>query len=240
MNSNVFVLSRDIDIDRRLKFTEQASKINLRFNFFDAYTPNAISCGLDFSEKTELTNGERCCAYSHVKIMEKIIHNKLDHAVIFEDDAIFDERIVKLMPYIYEMHKTYDVIIIGYSKVEKEIMDKIQLFRPLVKQKKYSSFGVGIPYKQWKCGTVCYSISKKGAEKLYNINYNALHTADDWFFFEQNGLKVGHLMPILVIEDSVALPSSLEIERKTNISRPIYQRYIAGLLRHFFLIKKIF
>ena len=243
-NIRYVVLSRVNDVERRIKFSEQTKKININYSFFNAYTPQDLPKELNLLLDISLTPGERACAYSHIKILEQLLESEDKSIIVLEDDALLNANLLLLQSELHRIHNDFDVVILGYSKVEEKLKSAIQFFRPLIKEKEYGKFFVGTPYHQWKCGTVCYSTSRKGAEKLIEINKKAQFTADDWNTFELNGIKIGHLMPILVIEDIESCPSTLEKDRNSLIKRNVLLRYFAGAIRHLFLVgpllKRIF
>ncbi|EPJ7368770.1 glycosyltransferase family 25 protein, partial [Pluralibacter gergoviae] len=221
------------DIDRRLSISTQLDKYTEEYSFFDAIEPHNL---LEESKHKEskLTLGEVCCALSHVAIYKDIVKSELGYAVIIEDDAKIYDSIKKYSKKLESLHKRFDVIILGYSKVDSRIMHKMQFIRPLLRLT-FDNIKVGFPYKQWKCGTVAYSISNKGAEKLQRVNCFGTNTADDWNYFEENDLLIGHFIPPFISEDFATFGSSLEKDRNTFKSRNIFMRYMAGVIRHLYL-----
>ncbi|MBL0443869.1 glycosyltransferase family 25 protein [Aeromonas veronii] len=228
------ILSRATDIKRRDSISEQLSQLDgmVFYNFFDAITPSYLPENIIKSDSL-LTGGEKCCALGHILMCKMLIDSNEQYRVFMEDDANVDlEKFKEIEPALKFFHKKFDVIVLGYSKVDEELKNKIQFFRPLFRVLRYKNYNIGIPYKNWKCGTVCYSISKKGARKLVKINADCLYTSDDWNQFAKNGLKIAHLMPLAVTEQYAKFTSSLESERKTFKQRALLLRYGAGLFRH--------
>ncbi|QWL58531.1 glycosyltransferase family 25 protein [Aeromonas jandaei] len=228
------ILSRISDVDRRESISEQLSFLNdiVFFNFVDAITPTSLPENIKKSSSL-LTGGERCCALGHILMCLRLLDSNEPYRIFMEDDASIDlDRFKDIESALRFFHNDFDVIILGYSKVDEELKSKIQFFRPLFKVLKYKGYKLGIPYKNWKCGTVSYSISKEGARKLVEINSDCIYTSDDWFQFSQKGLKIAHLMPIVVTEQYVKFTSSLESERNTFRQRAMILRYSAGVLRH--------
>ncbi|CAH6034980.1 hypothetical protein AN2363V1_1725, partial [Klebsiella oxytoca] len=230
---HIYILSRTKDIERRKSIRKQLSQSKLNYSFFDAIEPEDLPQSVKVNSST-LTLGERSCAYSHIKISNKICKSKVPYSIVMEDDAELHENLDDKTESLLRLHEVFDVIILGYSKVEYKRHRQMQFIRPVLRLK-VNNYSVAFPYKQWKCGTVCYSISHNGSLKLQEINQNAEHTADDWYNFEKAGLTIGHYSPIFVTENYESFGSSLEAERNTYKNRSFFLRYTAGVIRHLFL-----
>lgn len=242
----VKVLSRERDFERKFSIENQLNIQKLNFSFYNAFEPHTLPDSIKRAEN--LTAGEICCALGHVKICEEFIEESSgnDILLIMEDDAKIHADLNKKKQYLTELHKVFDVVILGYSKSDDKLYKKMQFFRPVLKYKVSDGFFAGIPYKQWTCGTVAYSVSQRGAEKIIKINSAIDCKADDWPYFESMGLKIAHALPNFVSEDFQVFPSSLENERKTYVKTNILKRYFAGIVRRLYLpitycrVKKIF
>ena len=229
----IYILSRIKDTNRRESIEKQFSKIKSKYSFFDAIEPEQLPENVK-ANASHLTLGERSCAYSHVKISHEIYNSNAPYSIVMEDDAEIHENLDEKAETLLQLHDFFDVIILGYSKVIFNKRRQMQFIRPVLKLK-VNDCAIAFPYKQWKCGTVCYSISHKGAQKLKKINEMAAKTADDWEFFEKSGLIIGHALPILVTENFNSFGSALEEDRNTYKNRSYFLRYIAGIVRHAFL-----
>jgi len=230
------ILSRVSDVSRRDSISEQLKHLDgiAFFNFFDAITPSCLPENI-IRTNSLLTGGEKCCALGHVLMCKMLIESNDPYRIFMEDDAKVDlEAFKEIESALSFFHNDFDVIVLGYSKVDEELKRKIQFFRPLFEVLKYKKYKIGIPYKNWKCGTVSYSISKEGARKLVEINAGCVYTSDDWYQFAKKGLKIAHLMPLAVTEQYAKFTSSLENERNTFKQRAILLRYGAGFFRHIF------
>lgn len=230
------VLSRSVDTERRDSINRQFKNLSDKYSysFFEAITPKTLP-NIIAKKSNFLTDGEKCCAFSHLMMYKELISSNDKYQIFMEDDAKlnvsdYNDELIGALDYF---HDKFDVIILGYSKVNDEIKRKIQFFRPLFHVAQFNNIKIGIPYKQWKCGTVCYSISRSGAQKIVKENSDCIYTADDWSHFKQKGLKVAHLTPIIVTELFDDFVSSLEAERKTFKPKGLIVRYIAGFMRHF-------
>lgn len=232
------ILSLKSDLARRQSIKEQLAIKggNVEYTFFDAITPSNLSEKIKFN-KSKLTDGEKCCALGHVLMCQDLLQSEDEYRVFMEDDAKLDFNDFNgLDDALQYFHDSFDVVILGYSKVDDKLKNKIQFFRPLFCVASFKMFFVGIPYKQWKCGTVCYSISVKGAKKIIQLNSNCSNTADDWYQFEKMGLKIVHLMPIVVTEKYNSFASNIESGRNTFKQRSLALRYFAGVIRHVYCL----
>ena len=230
---HIYILSRKKDTKRRESIEKQFSKVKSSYSFFDAIEPEQLPENVK-DNGSQLTPGERSCAYSHVKISHEIYNSNAPYSIVMEDDAEIHENLDEKAENLQRLHEFFDVVILGYSKVIFDKRRQMQFIRPVLKLK-VNDCAIAFPYKQWKCGTVCYSISHKGAQKLKEINEVAAKTADDWDFFEKSGLIIGHYLPILVTENFNNFGSALEEDRNTFKNRSYFLRYMAGIVRHSYL-----
>lgn len=230
----MLVLSMLNDTQRRNSIKSQCDSLAIAYEFFDAYTPLDIPNDILLKSNKDMTKGELACAYSHLMMYQKIIHHKKSFEIIVEDDAFFDKKISIDFDELEKLHSYYDVIILGYSKVDDKLKKHMKFIRPSLKRY-IENYIVRIPYKQWHCGTVAYSISLNGAKKLLDINYDLKAPADYWDLFECNGLKVAHYREIIVTEKFNEFSSHIEHDRKTFKNPILLKRYIGGLLRHLYL-----
>lgn len=104
-----------------------------------------------------LTKGAVGCALSHLKAFGVIINNKLDYALILEDDAVLSDDFAKkldiLIKNLPDDDGGFDVLFLGYHP-SSELGYKVNEFlaKPV---KLYGLFG--------------YVVSFKGAKKLINV-----------------------------------------------------------------------
>lgn len=235
----MLVLSLKRDIERRKKICEQIDSLGKKFEFFDAYTPTSIPQEVLRNSNKELTDGEKACAYSHLMIYEKLLKSENKYEVILEDDALLEQSFLDYFNKVSRLHDIYDVVIFGYSKVDVELAKIMKFVRPSIKLK-VDDFYIRLPYRQWHCGTVGYSISRSGANKILEINRSLEVPADYWEYFEDHGVSVVHYSDILVTEDFINFKSHLEGQRGTFNNPNIFLRLLAGILRHFVLPFRIY
>jgi len=233
------VLSRKMDSERRHHVSKQLSGYGVEFKFFDAITPETIGDKLEeLPSNSKLTLGEKCCALSHISIFEDFLKDTdSDYLIVLEDDVLFFSNPLEALADTTNALLYCDVVILGYAKVRSGLERPIQFFRPLYTLLKFQNVKFCRPYKQWKCGGVCYALSRDSARKMVHFGRTNLHAADDWPAWEHLGLDILHRKPLLAIENCDVFISSLETERCTYRERPIWLRYLAGLARHLYLIR---
>lgn len=114
--------------ERVSSIEQQLSELSLQFSFIDAtvYKGSEVSESVSIAENVVkerngrfLTNGEIGCFLSHRGIWATILtENK--NGVIFEDDALVDNRIVDFLGRLTDSDLEFDVVLLGHSKKIQE------------------------------------------------------------------------------------------------------------------------
>lgn len=131
--------------DRRSYFDKEANFANLRFDYFDAITPDTFQRAytLLFGDgpydaaklfdlkaiKAQRGVGKPkfvvACALSHYCIYKQLIDSDKEYAVIFEDDAYFiynvNTKLNMVMSTAVSQHKHIDIMYLGYRLVDKHL-----------------------------------------------------------------------------------------------------------------------
>lgn len=254
MSITTYVISLKNEIVRRDRIKESLLENNVDFKFIDAVDLRGGG-GINYNKSKKnntaisrlMTIGEVGCALSHVHCYEKIIESNDEWTLILEDDAIVsnlnDDAITSISSEIKKFD--IDVVILGYSKLKPEDERIYKLMEPVKVKANCNGFSLGTPWKNWTCGTVAYLINQRGAKKLlsYYQDNGICTVADDWGYFEKEvGLKIFHIRPLLVFEDFLNLPSSIENERAILARRQYkffdFIRVLRGLFRRGVMIFK--
>ncbi|WP_185923215.1 glycosyltransferase family 25 protein [Hafnia paralvei] len=226
MSLVTYVISLKNEKKRRDSIREKL--YNIHFSFVDAIDLRTVSesmlqAYIDNESngsliKRKLTRGEIGCSLSHFLCYKKFLETNESFCWIIEDDAILELNAHNKLLGFTEVFSedSFDAVILGYSKLEKSHEKIFYIKEPLKILKKFDSFSLGKPWKNWTCGTVSYLITRKGAQKMLSDFDGKVKTvADDWEYFERKlNLDIYHLRPLLIFEDYIRLGSSIEDERK--------------------------
>lgn len=244
-----YVVSLKDEFSRRESIEKQLDRLEAKFHFIDAVDLRKVShdivtthikVDMLSSIKRAMTKGEVGCALSHLECYRHFIFSSdSDWAWIIEDDANLDnlnpQNIADLLTSVDCLD--VDVLILGYSKLSKDKESIFYKMEPLSKLTQSGDTLIGMPWRNWTCGTVSYLIRRSSAEKMlaYFDDGKVSTVADDWLFFkEQVKLKIAHCRPLLVFEDFLNFRSSLEVERAAVSRKKINFLDTIRVLRGFF------
>lgn len=251
-----YVISLKDEELRRSKISEQLNSIGQDFLFFDAIdfreaADSTIMRKYNFSQSSSvrrsLTKGEIGCALSHMGCYRKLLNSEYEWAWIIEDDAILSDINSRKINDLIQMAGNYncDAVILGYSKLRKSDYPIFNLMEPINKVASKNGLALGMPWKNWTCGTVSYLINRAGAQKiLKKYSGDIVETvADDWLFLQKEyGLNIFHCRPLLVFENFEGMLSSIETERSVVSAKKMKYldgiRVLRGIYR--FLIMQVF
>ena len=112
LNAKIFVISLE-GSRRRKHVIKEFKKYDLEFEFIDAVNGKYLKLDSDPRINYEhvlkrprwLTPGAVGCALSHVKCYQKVVDEKLDFALIFEDDICINQDILTLVKNIKKITK---------------------------------------------------------------------------------------------------------------------------------------
>lgn len=221
----VFIVSLADELERRRSISTQLDKQSIDYSFFNAIDLRGEKAVLKegFYSKIEakinigrdMTPGEVGCAASHRYVYDQVLKDKLDFALILEDDAILKCDLNKILKMVEIVTCEWDVLILGYSKITESDHDFVDKMEPVGDFRlEENGFRFGRVWRNWTCGTVAYVISKSGAEKMLDAADRVQALADSWGFFEKSyGLKILHCRPLVVYEDFLAFESSIQNDR---------------------------
>lgn len=250
---DIYVISLAKNNNRRPQISSQLNKLDVKWSFFDAIDLRNADVIPDeyysydsslYKPNRPYTRGEVGCAMSHINLYKELANRNENHAVILEDDAYIrpDFKTFLIDAKANNLWE-YDVIILGYSKVDKDYEKKIYCWQPINKKFESGNISIGNTCKEWTCGAVGYILNKKAIDSLaQQEKVNVL--ADDWKWLSKHfGLKIGHIRPLLILEDYHNYVSSIEEERSPFLISPKRwldgARYLRGYFRKLiFLLKK--
>lgn len=220
---------------------KQMATLSLDFQYVDAVVLNdndreEFPVDYDFIYKKygkPITSGEVGCFLSHRKIWKDVV-DKQKNSVVFEDDALIDNKLMNFLTVLPDHSIEFDVILLGHSKKDYHRKKLYHFLEPLKTSLSIGEFYLGRGFKTWPSGAVGYVITPKGAQKLLDETSVVRSVLDDWPFYEMSGVVVKEVRPLLVWEDYINLESSLEGDRKTASRKSIYflARVLRGVIRN--------
>ena len=203
----IYVLSVESAKERREKFAKYFQGLQYSF-FFGAdknkFTIEELVQKEIYSEKLTITHhrynktmrpGEIACAWSHKMMYEDIIKNNYKRAMIFEDDAMPDANMIKLVPEILnEIPGDCELLEWGWDKNEQanlatafkqswyHIMHAVGLLKwkhAVIRNLYARPFSKHLKLAGFHDYTYAYGISKGGAEKLLAMQTPIQYIADN-------------------------------------------------------------
>ena len=144
---------------------------------------------------TQFRRGIMGCAFSHIKIWEKLANDKEnDIYLVLEDDITITkgaEIILSQLPgKMNEIFPDWDVLFLGYHVKNNEITDKNKITIEKYNPEQFMEKSHG--------GTFTYMISKNGAFKLLsNIQSNGMNYAIDWDISRLECMNNYYMYPLL-------------------------------------------
>lgn len=201
----VFVISL-IGHPRRKEVNQHLSSLGIDFDFFDAVDGSNLTAAhkalIDVNQTLiniprGLTDREYACALSHALLYEKIVVEKISHALILEDDAIVTTDL-KMMLDAYVFEKSdFDLMLLCYLNAWYRRWSFKKFF------KGYQSFRIwNAPFR-----TTAYYINSKAAKNLFTAAIPVSSTAD-WPVGAFKGIKTACIQPQVVIHPKLPLVQS--------------------------------
>ncbi len=205
----IFIISLPRSLERQRLITKSLNAKGLQYDLIEAVDGRSLSEKYksevyDSNKAKELFNrelllGEIGCALSHKKIYEKIMKEKIDYALILEDDAIVSDFVNEAIESCICTSFTWDIILFGhhatYKKNKaiksqfsfwgKKSYDKLNFYRLVGKTS----------------GTHGYMITYEGAKKLYS-KLNKVTKPIDYYTSDDSLINVYALYPTIINPDT--------------------------------------
>lgn len=243
----IYVVSLPDAHERRAGIRQQLDAQGLAFEFVDAVRGSALSAE-ERAEKVGpvaemkarinrgLSDGEIGCALSHQNIYEKVLNEGHACAMVLEDDALLLPGFREAM--LAAAWLDLDILIFCYAKPVAGDISWVGWYDPVLARGRLASGHVYGPRPQLgHHGTVGYLVSRRACEHL-RMNFPVVTVADDYPFFAK-ALRVWHLRPPVVVEDSRYVssirnepahkPQGLSLRRRLSYA-------LRGLWRHLLVL----
>jgi GR25 family glycosyltransferase involved in LPS biosynthesis len=191
--NNSFCISLESAKDRWNRMQSRFEYFGMDVTRWIASTPDKLT---DTFSNT-LNPYQKACAQSHLNVWKHIIENKLEYALILEDDACFDKTwLKKTTDFLKNLGSNWDMILLNASE-------------PIKSLHKWETVT-----EQYLAGG--YILSLQGAEKLVNGFKNCYYSSD-WMTsrLQQCGLSYSYF-PWLIIQEGfgTTIGSDFEADHK--------------------------
>ncbi len=203
----IYVLSVESAVARRKLFAERFN--GLQYSFFYGADKNKFSIeevnqnGIFSEELTRhhhrfsktMKQGEIACSWSHKMMYEEMLTNNYARILIFEDDAVPDEKMVKQIPEILtEIPADCELLMWGWKKngadnfgtAFKKIVyhvqhriGKLKWDHRIIRNLYAKPFSQHLKKAGFHDYTYAYAINRSGAEKLVHLQTPIQYIADN-------------------------------------------------------------
>jgi GR25 family glycosyltransferase involved in LPS biosynthesis len=147
----------------------------LSFQFFDGIRGKSGMIGNTEGGRTfaeGLSAGEIRCWRAHLGVLQKIVDEKIPFALIFEDDCVI-ENMTLFSQQISQFKALYDIKPWDWIKLFQ--FNKIKALKPIFQS---GDVVISVPFKRG-FSTVCYAVSRQGAEKFLKHSRHFLYEPID-------------------------------------------------------------
>lgn len=238
----IFVINLKKDTEKKEYMKELCQRYNLHVEFIEAICGSALSKHeideIYSSDKSigtlgrELSRGEIGCALSHKYIFERILKEKVEIAMILEDDIFFDKTLVDILKFKENFEKNWELILLGHhTGYSRDIDTKQSIW---YKKQLNSMYKLARPCEKGY-GTYGYLITNNGARKLLKYLDTIEKPIDHYTGDSQYiNLYIVNPAPIMINEQlSVVYNGMAERKNIKNVQREVSS--IKNLLSKFLL-----
>jgi glycosyl transferase, family 25 len=186
-------------------------------------------------------SGEIGVLLSHYALWKKLSKEYSDpFYLILEDDFIPKTTKNKIVEILEAVDLDFDIMILGYSKVNKESENVINIINPIKVLYSTGENDIGIKFRESTCGMVAYIVSANFVKEISRDSLELpYHLSDDWSIFKQRGFKILHVTPLCFREDFLNMDSFIEksgrLREWVNLI-PYKHSYLSIRLRFFYRI----
>ena len=134
MKYKAIVINLETSKERRNLITTQLEELQLDYEIVTAVDGHKIKLphpeiDNDFAQQNAywIPNGLFACSLSHLKAYKRVVEEKLDFALILEDDTTLDSKVPSFLHFLKENFfangkHTYDLVLLYYAAWEKCIL----------------------------------------------------------------------------------------------------------------------
>jgi glycosyl transferase family 25 len=167
----IFVINLKRELARRSRMKATLSSLGLDFHIIEAVDGSKLEDIYKYfdikqsikSINRELSEVEIGVMLSHKEALQNIIINKIDEAIVLEDDVELDSHISSFIKVAKNL-KNLDLVLLGHHRKNSRVeVSKLSIWGRV----KVGGFVFGVPCEQ-PMGAYGYYIRKSGAAKLLN------------------------------------------------------------------------
>ena len=224
------------DSYRREYALKRANKFGFEVRFFDAYnyvndsaSSHSNEFNLDkFYDKYGRypASGEIGVFKSHFELWKELSKKKQSFHLVLEDDFIPKINASVIDKIILSAKNDYDVILLGYSKVNEVTEKTISIINPLKTEYHYKNYRLGKKFHESTCGALAYVVKDSFFQKIEKNQFKPYFLIDDWSIFKKMGIKILHISPLCFYEDYQGLGSDIDKSGRLSIDYETQKRNI--------------
>ena len=235
MNLKFYVINLKSASQRLKKIKNNLNHFNIKFDLIEAVDGNKLISNQYLQKYNSqrkyykpLLKGEIGCYLSHINTWKKIINDKVDYGIVFEDDITIDDRLINFIGDLKKstLPKKVMIKLVSSERKAYTIFHHLDNSIKLVKEFPIS------------CSTVAYMISLAGAKQLFQkmsltrpIDIDLEH---DW----EHGVEILTTKPDLIIKENFSTTIDNDEFSRTKIpKRFLLQKIIFELSFNFFLFQ---
>lgn len=230
---NTYVISLRSCLDRRREMGQRLSRLGLRAEFFDAVEGRSVDRARypSLDPHSPLSDGELGCYLSHVALWQKVVAERIPHALILEDD-------VHLSPDLPAVCETlcsgdmpaYDLArLSSLQSLSGKVIRRIDARHTLI-----------LPTKD-PVGTQGYLLSLQGAQHLLEtLSRPRLPIDCELKFYWQHDLRITQVTPPVVFHDEAMASTILPTGRVDIVTSLRPAKRIARSIRKRYSLQKIY
>ena len=171
-----------------------------------------------------MTKGEIACYLSHVRTWQKIVDEKLDYAVIFEDDILLQNGIQQALEVISSIREPWDVIKLAEAPIKRKVEHHIQVV----------GFSL-VTYNKIPIRCCAQAISLAGAKKLLANSANVTRPIDiELQYWWESELCVFGLQPYTAAPNLELFSEIDKDQKRKKAKQSFLKKVVSGF---YFLFK---
>ncbi|GAB0108883.1 glycosyltransferase family 25 protein [Pseudoalteromonas distincta] len=222
----IFVINLARSTNRLIQTTARLSSVNLEFKRIDAIDGNDLNVKqkyLHYSPQLNkqkyhyaLNNGQIGCYLSHRKAWQKIVDEKLQYAIVLEDDFYIDESIHDAIKNIEQLKQPWQLIKLAAYENRT---------RPIAYQHSLNNHQQLVIHKKLMSGCCATAISYEGAKQLLESTEQFGRPVDcDLQHIWETQVNGFSLMPYPIKQDANIKSDIGSCANKTSVKKAFLRR----------------